>query len=121
MRAKVARSYLDVAELAATDERDVARNVAAGNAVLAAVAASDAICCFRVGRRSRGDDHRSAISLLRKVRPDGEKLANDLETALGVKDLAHYGERLLGAARLKASLRAASRLVDAAERVTSTS
>lgn len=40
-RAKVARSYLDVAELAAHEPADGTRNVAAGNAVLAGIAASD--------------------------------------------------------------------------------
>ena len=43
-RAKVARMYRDVAELAADEPGDEARNVAAGNAVLAGHRASDAIC-----------------------------------------------------------------------------
>ncbi|MHB8661983.1 MAG: hypothetical protein ACYDH6_04775 [Acidimicrobiales bacterium] len=50
LRAKVARAYLDVAETAAEERVDEARNVAAGNAVLAAIAAADAICCIRLGR-----------------------------------------------------------------------
>jgi hypothetical protein len=50
-------------------------NVAAGLAVLAGVAASDAICCVRLGKRHRGEDHRGAATLLAEAVPDGRKLA----------------------------------------------
>lgn len=43
-------------------------HVAAGNAVLAAIAASHAVCCRLLGERSRGQDHRDAIALLEQVR-----------------------------------------------------
>jgi hypothetical protein len=56
----MARLYLDMAEQAATRDGDEARNVAAGNAVLAAVAAADALCCLRLGRYSRGRAHQEA-------------------------------------------------------------
>ena len=49
-KARLARAYLDLAEQAAGADRDEARNVAAGNAVLAAIAASDALTCLRLGR-----------------------------------------------------------------------
>jgi len=114
-RAKVARMYLDVAELAGAEPGDEARNVAAGNAVLAGIAASDAICCVRLGKRHRGQDHHGAVAVLRAVRPDGPKLAADLAAVLAVKDPSHYGEKFVGDAKLKATMRAAARLVDAAE------
>jgi hypothetical protein len=41
-RSRLARTYLDVAEGAAAQGGEEARNVAAGNAVLAAIAAADA-------------------------------------------------------------------------------
>jgi hypothetical protein len=114
-KARLARAYLDLAEQAATGDDDVARNVAAGNAVLAAIAASDALTCLRLGRHSRGQDHQEAAALLRTVRPDGSRLARDLTTALTVRDAAHYGTVFVSAAMLKSTLRAATRLVDAAE------
>jgi hypothetical protein len=43
-------------------------HVAAGNAVLAAIAASNALCCRLLGERSRGQDHRDAVALLEQVR-----------------------------------------------------
>jgi hypothetical protein len=36
--------------------------------VLAAIAASDALCCSLLGERLRGQDHRDAVSLLEQVR-----------------------------------------------------
>lgn len=118
-RAKVARAYLDAAELAATETLAEARNVAAGNAVLAAIAASDAICCLRLGRRNRSDRHGEAIELLASVRPGGAKLASDMTTVISAKDPAHYGDAFVGEGSLKATLRAASRLVAAAEAMVS--
>lgn len=114
-RAKVARIYLDIAQLTAGEQDDASRNVAAGNAVLAGIAAADAICCVHLGKRSRGQDHREAVSLLQAVSPNGQKLAADLATVLAVKDPAHYGDTLIGATKLKTTVRAATRLVEASE------
>jgi hypothetical protein len=114
-KARLARAYLDLAEQTAGHDSDERRNVAAGNAVLAAIAASDALTCLRLGRHSRSQAHQEASALLRTIRPDGPKLAKDLSTALGVKDAAHYGSVLLSATNLKTTLRAATRLVEAAE------
>lgn len=116
-RAKVARSYLDVAELAAHEPADGTRNVAAGNAVLAGIAASDAICCVRLGKRHRGQDHHGALALLRTVRPNGSSLAADLSAVLTLKDPSHYGETFIGDAKLKTTMRAATRLIEAAEAI----
>ncbi len=110
-KARLARAYLDLAEQAAAQDGDEARTVAAGNAVLAAIAASDALTCLRLGRHSRGQAHQEATALLRTIRPDGSKHAKDLATALGV----HYGTVFVSVVTLKSTLRAAARLVDAAE------
>jgi hypothetical protein len=109
-----------LAEQAAGQDSDEARNVAAGNAVLAAIAASDALTCLRLGRHSRGQAHQEAAALLRTVRPDGPRLAKDLTTALGVKDAAHYGSVFVTAATLRTTLRAATRLVESAETAVTT-
>ena len=114
-RSRVARMYLEVAELAADEEADEARNVAAGNAVLAGIAASDAICCTRLGRRHRGQDHQGAIALLNRIQPNGATLARALATVLAIKDPAHYGHDFVSDTRLKTTLRTATQLVEAAE------
>jgi hypothetical protein len=114
-RARLARVYLELAESAAEQHEDEARNAAAGNAVLAAIAASDALTCVRLGRHSRGQGHSEATTLLRSLRPDGSRLAKDLATVLTVKDAAHYGSVFLSPTTLKSTLRAATRLVAAAE------
>jgi hypothetical protein len=117
-KARLARAYLDLAEQAAAGDSDEARNVAAGNAVLAAIAASDALTCLRLGRHSRGQGHPEAGAQLRTIRPDGPRHAKDLATALTVKDAAHYGSVFISATTLKTTLRAATRLVEDAEKAT---
>ncbi len=113
-RLRVARMYLEVAVLAAQEHIEEARNVAAGNAVLAAIAASDAICCLRLGRRHRGQNHQGALGLLSRVQPEGPTLSKALATVLAIKDPAHYGESFVSDAKLKATLRSAERIVEAA-------
>jgi hypothetical protein len=63
-RTDVAREYYLLAELAASEDRPFAHNTAAGNAVLAAVAASDAICCLKLRRYHAGENHQAAARLL---------------------------------------------------------
>jgi len=111
----MARTYLDVADQATLGESDEGRNVAAGNAVLAAIAAADALCCIRLGQHARGQAHQEATALLRTIRPDGPALARDLATVLGVKDAAHYGTVFVSSRVLRSTLRAGTRLVAAAE------
>jgi hypothetical protein len=99
-------------------------HVAAGVAVLAAIAASDALCCRLLGERSRSQDHRDAVDLVATVRfgAGDEKvrerrsrdLADALATALDLKDESHYGAALVGQQQVKRLLRAAGKLVDAA-------
>ena len=91
-RLATARAYLEVASVVLDEQsRDEFLNVAAGLAVLAGIAASDAICCVRLRSRHRGDDHRKAADLLRTAVPDGAKLSASLARLLDVKDGAHYG------------------------------
>lgn len=116
-RAAVAREYQQLAELVASEDRQFAHNAAAGNAVLAAIAAADAICCLRLGRYHVGDDHRAATMLLTRVRPDGQQLAKDLAKVLAINDQVHYSGDPLPDHRLKSVLRSADRLVDVAERM----
>jgi hypothetical protein len=72
VRCRQAVAYLETAELITSDGSLPAdydySHVAAGVAVLAAIAASDALCCRLLGERSRGQDHREAVDLLATVR-----------------------------------------------------
>ena len=112
-RCKQAVAYLETAKLVTSDgslpgDYDY-NHVAAGVAVLAAIAASDALCCRLLGERARGQDHREAVDLLATVRfGDGSpavqaKRARDLGAALATvldsKDEAHYGTPCSGPLR----------------------
>ena len=89
-------------------------NVTTGLAVLAGIAAADAICCVRLGKRHRGEDHRGATALLRGATPDGAKLATTLTRLLDVKDTAHYGVRLIDRRTAANAMRWASLIVSRA-------
>src|SRR2546423_11392215 len=89
--------------------------VAAGNAVLAGIAASDAICCVRLGERARGEDHHEAVALLARATPDGSQLAQTLERLLSIKDQSHYGVDLVSSSRARSALRQAPRLLTRAK------
>lgn len=115
-RAAVAREYYQLAEYGAAEDRQFAHNAAAGNAVLAAVAASDAICCLKLGIYHAGEDHRAAAKLLGRVRPDGRELAKHLAKVLTIKDQVHYSGDPIPESRLQSVLRSAARLVEVAER-----
>jgi hypothetical protein len=114
-RLKTARAYLEVADLVLGEkEREEYLNVAAGLAVLAGSAASDAICCARLRIRHRGDDHRGAADLLRTATPDGSNLARVLLRLLDLKDEAHYGVMVVAARKANDAVRWARTLVDRA-------
>jgi hypothetical protein len=69
MRLRHARKFLEVAELVAGEGSEIEyASQAAALAVLAGIAATDAACCKSLGRRSRGQDHRSAIALVERAR-----------------------------------------------------
>jgi hypothetical protein len=62
--------YLTTAELIINEATDEAATVATGNAVLAGIAAADAICGYASGERYRGADHRAAADYLEQVTGD---------------------------------------------------
>jgi hypothetical protein len=117
-RLRTARAYLEVAALVLDErDRDEYLNVSAG-LVLAGIAASDSICCARLRSRHRGDDHRGAAELLRRVTPDGPELAITLPRLLDLKDEAHYGVMVVAARKARDAHRRAARLVERAEEET---
>jgi hypothetical protein len=76
-----ATAFLDTAQ--AADNTDVI----ATNAIHAAIASSDVLCCLTLGERSASTDHQDAVVLLRRVDP---KLAISLKRCLAIKTKAAY-------------------------------
>lgn len=117
VRVSQARKFLDTAELILDVDDDLATpGATAALAVLAGIAASDALCCYSLGRRARGQDHREATGLLLQVEPDGQSLARALARLLDIKDGSQYGVVYLTSARAKTAVRNAAQLTVAAER-----
>lgn len=103
-----------VADVVAVED-GAAINVAVGLAVLAGIAAGDAICISATGERYSGSDHSAAAELLSRV---DAKLGKRLRQLIDLKPGSHYGDTLLSAQDRIVALRAAATLVAAAmERV----
>lgn len=116
LRLRSAQAFLEVADLV-LDERDRVEmpGIAAGLAVLAGIAASDAICAARLHRIHRGEDHRAAAYLLQTATPDGKKLAATFLRLVDIKDDAHYGLTVVEPAKARRAVNWARRLVERAE------
>lgn len=99
-----ARSFLDAARLFADEQPDVA----ASNAVHAAIMASDAICCATLHRRSRDADHARSVELLGSVDRDAAKW---LQQALAARHRAQYDDRPITRTESARAVRASERLV----------
>lgn len=111
----VAAAYLEVAELVLVEsDKEEFSSVAAGLAVLAGIAASDAICCVRLKQRHRGDNRREAADLLAGATPDGKNLAATLLRLLDIKDAAHYGVVTVVPSKAADAIRWAARLIGTA-------
>ncbi|MQA35980.1 hypothetical protein [Modestobacter roseus] len=96
-------------------EHSSANSAAAAVAVIAGIAAADALCGVTLGRRSRGEDHRQAIELLRQATPDDPGPVAALTRLLDVKDQAHYGTNLVKREDAVAAVRRAHGLIAAAK------
>lgn len=115
VRLRAAEAYVEVAELVLLDTRRVEMpGVAASLAVLAGIAASDAICAARLSKIHRGDDHRAASALLAQATPDGQNLAVVFLRLIDLKDQAHYGVVAVPASRSRSALKWARQLTDRA-------
>lgn len=115
-RLRIASAYLEVADLVLDDRaRAEMPGVAAGLAVLAGIAASDAICARRLAQIHRSDNHRAAADLLRSATPDGSKLAATFLRLIDMKDEAHYGITMVSTQRARSAVRWASLLVARAQ------
>lgn len=104
-----ARQFLAAAELLSEADNG---DVVATNAIHAAIAASDVICCLRLGRRSSDGYHESAVALLEQASPE---VAGQLRRALAHKRQAGYESRDLADRDATFCVEAARRLVAAVE------
>ena len=103
-----ARQFLDAAGMLAIPGNG---DVVTTNAIHAAIAASDVICCLQLGRRSNDANHEAAIALLDQANTE---LAGQLRRALARKQQAAYESRDVADSDAKACVEAARRLVTAA-------
>jgi hypothetical protein len=90
------------------------RKAPVATAVLAAIAASDAARCHALGERSRSDDHRDAVNLVKQV-TGGVEAASRLQRLLNLKDELQYGFGGMSAQKQAAAIRQARALVEFAE------
>jgi len=111
VRRRAAEAYLAVAELVLDEKGESVPSVAAGLAVLAGIASSDAICARRLGQVHRGDDHRSAAALLQQSVPDGKKLAATFLRLVDIKDEARYGLVIVPTSKARSAVRWAQQLL----------
>ncbi|MGL5823494.1 MAG: hypothetical protein ACRCYU_01320 [Nocardioides sp.] len=109
-----ARAFLAHAQTALTEDRRDA-HVAAALAVLAGIAATDAICGLNLGKWSRGQDHRQAVNLLGEVALRDTTLPAKLRRLLADKDAAHYSSTLITIEKATTMVRQAAALVTEAD------
>lgn len=119
-RAEHARAFLSAADLVSELGED-ANVTAIGNtigslAVLAGIAAADAVCGAVLGVRAAGQGHGEAVDLLRSTRP-GQRLAPHLRRLVDGKTEAQYSAAMITEARAAELTKAAQRLVDGMEDV----
>lgn len=117
-RAKHARGQLAMAELAFDDSGiDGAENVAGSAAMLAGIAAADAICGYVLGERSSGQDHREATELLAQAVGKHSRAPSHLRRLLAAKTETQYTPLSIGATKARGLLSSARALAEEMETV----
>jgi hypothetical protein len=86
-------------------------DAAVNSFVHAGIAAADAICCSRLGKHARGENHEEAVALLRQADSDAAK---HLSILLGMKTKVAYTHRSSSTEDRKRARRAAEALLEAA-------
>ncbi len=102
-----AEAFLEAATVATNPD------VIATNAIHAAIAAADAICCIALRERSADANHTAAVELLAQV---DSRLSATLARALSRKTQAAYETRDISAADATACVRQATTLLEAARK-----
>lgn len=116
-RLRKAVEFLDAATLIADqpDGEAAAPDAFVTLCIQAGIAASDVICCARLGQHAQGQDHNEAITLLSQANSESAK---HLRVLLGMKTKAGYSHTGISTGDAKRAGRAAEALVEAARRVT---
>ena len=96
-----------------------ARSLAASDAALAGIAASDSICCRTLGKCSKGQNHNKAVALLKSVPHVGKNVATDLATLVKIKNKAQYLSRPPKPNQVTHYIKAMRRLVKTAQELSS--
>lgn len=113
-RFKKAQQFIAAAELVEHFADGALADVEAAYVTLlvhAGIAASDVICCVRLGRYSTSENHNDAVAMLNQV---DAKLSADLAVLLSLKTRAGYSAQSVKAEALTKAGRAAQRLIAAA-------
>lgn len=109
---QVAKERVEIAPQGPSSEAQVA----ASNAVHAAIAAADALCGHAHGFHASGQDHREAVRLVRALADGGPALARRLTRLLNAKTAFTYGGFCTRAEATRASDDAAA-LIEALDRL----
>lgn len=114
VRAQHAHAFLEAAELVEQLGHDAGipqiGNTIGSLAVLAGIAAGDAICGAILGVRAAGEGHGEAVDLLRATEPGG-RLAAHLRRLVDAKTETQYAAAVLTESRAAGLLKAAHRLI----------
>ena len=112
-RLRKAVEFLDAATLIADPEAEeaAATDVFVTLCIQAGIAASDVICCTRLGIYAQGQDHNEAVTLLSQAHSES---ARHLRVLLGMKTKAACSHTSISSADAKRAGRAADALVETA-------
>lgn len=110
-RLEQAEAFAVLADLVQVSDEGPTRSAAVSNAVLAGIAACDAICCRRIKQRSAGSNHRGALALLNETPGMGQDAGDHLRVLLSIKSKAQYEVRNPTVAETKRALRAMRSLI----------
>ena len=115
-RLRKAIEFLDAAILVADrpDGEAAAPDAFVTLCIQAGIAASDVICCARLGQHAQGQDHNEAVTLLAEANSESAK---HLRVLLGMKSKAGYSHTGISASDARRAGRAANALVETARRV----
>lgn len=110
-RLAIADGYARVARAEWEGDHTASRTIAAGNAVLSAIAAADAICMSVLGVRSASTNHSDAVALVGQIDLQASK---DLAILIGDKSQSHYGATEIDRGTLVRMMRSMERLLQTA-------
>lgn len=111
-----ARKHLELAELVAIEHDAASWKAAGSNAVLAGIAAADAICGHVLGHCSKSANHSDAVDLLKRATSPDAGPSNDLRRLVGEKSLFHYGTERVTERSAADMVTYAMRLIDEMDR-----